>query len=250
MNPGTYKIQCDRCRNRWCEACAKEKRFVIAANVKKNLPRCRLRFLTLTLKAVRGELKPQIERLYRSFKNFRNRSEIKKALHGGIAFLELTWNVDNRTWHPHLHVLFQGNYINKVTVKKHWLAVTNDSFIIDIREVPRPEYAVGYVTKYASKCLAASVINDHVAFKEAIIALRGVRTLFAWGCWKTWKLLAVDHTGHSWTPIRTLIDVLRDAARGDATSQQILRALKFNPNPSPCDVRPDDDDPGDDIDSC
>lgn len=224
-DPNRCRIQCERCRSRWCEACGRERRSLVQMNLSKNLPKARLRFLTLTLKSNDDAPGDAIKRLYACFRKLRNRSKIKPHIRGGIAFLELTYSPERRQFHPHLHVIFEGDYINFKLLRQEWLSVTGDSFIIDIRPIHRPEVAIGYVAKYASKAIGSSIWRDPTAFAEVIRGMQGVRTLFTFGTWKGFKLLKAPESDTEWKTLGRLDDIVKRAATGDAEASQILRAL-------------------------
>jgi hypothetical protein len=224
-DPRRLRVQCERCRSRWCEACARERRTLIQMNLAKHLPKARLRFITLTLRSTDADVETQIKRLYSSFRKLRQRKQLKARLKGGIAFFELTFTPERNQFHPHLHIIYQGDYIAKELLSAQWHQVTGDSFIVDIRELPRPDHAIGYVAKYASKAIGSSVWKDTPAFVQVIQALKGVRTLFTFGCWKGFKLLEAPDSDVEWVTIGKLQDLVKRAAEGDRDAESALRRL-------------------------
>jgi len=220
-----YRVQCERCRNRWCDACAREKRVLLQQNLLAQLPRVRLRFLTLTLKSTDQTAGECVQRLYACFRKLRQRSKIKKLVKGGIAFLELTINHDTRRYHPHLHVIFEGSYLPLDLVRKQWLSVTGDSWIVDVRELPKPEVCVSYVTKYATKAIDSGIWQDPQTFAHVIQELKGTRTLFTFGSWRGMDLLKKPEDSAEWQTLGKLDAIYTRAKNGDTEAQAILAHL-------------------------
>ena len=66
-----------------------------------------LLFLTLTARNVTGtELKNEIKRFFDAWRNLTRYSEdFKRSVHGWFRALEVTYNKDDDTYHPHLHIV-------------------------------------------------------------------------------------------------------------------------------------------------
>lgn len=226
-DPSRLMVQAQKCRSRWCEACAREKRLLMQRNLQEQLPKTKLRFLTLTLKSSGVAPELQIQRLYDCFRRFRNRQDISERISGGIAFLEITYAPEREEWHPHLHILFSGKYLPHALARKHWLLVTGDSYIVDVREVKSNRYAAGYLTKYSSKAVGPSIWRDPAAFTALIVALRGRRTLFTFGTWKGIELLKPPPQDTDWQTLGKLENLLARSRAGDREAQQIVARLGF-----------------------
>lgn len=147
-------------------------------------------------------------------------------MRGGVFFLELTRNPTTGLFHPHLHVIFEGAYLPVDLCRKHWLSVTDDSFIVDVRDIKTAKHAAAYVAKYASKSIDRSIWNDAKALIETMNALRGTRTFSTFGNWKSAKLSHVEHDPTDWESLGSLHLVRARAAHGDQESITILNALK------------------------
>jgi hypothetical protein len=102
---------------------------------------------------------------------------------GGVYFLELTFNERTALWHPHLHVIFEGAYLPHPVAKSTWLDVTADSFVVDVRALNGASGAAGYVTKYATKAVGASIWTNAGRLDEAMGALAGRRCFQTFGDW-------------------------------------------------------------------
>lgn len=248
-DPSRYRLACHRCHDRFCEACSAEKRRRIVRNLSEKLterfalpsPRHRftgLRFLTLSLKSADAPLREQLTRLYSCFGKLRHRRSIAKRLRGGIAFLELTINPKTRLWHPHLHVVFEGDYIDQKGLSALWLSITGDSFVVDIRALNSPARSASYVAKYASKALSPTVLSDAERLSEAVSALRGLRTFNTFGSWSSLGLSDQPPLDGDWVAVSSLPQLLDRANRGDLEARAILRTLKGAPAHETLDLHP------------
>lgn len=235
-DPSRYRIHTDKCHSRWCEACQVEHRRTVSRNLTSRLvdhlslkdartATTALRFVTLTLRSVEGPLAPQLDRIYGCFRQLRQRPFWKKHVGGGILFLELTLSAAG-LWHPHLHILAEGDYLPHAQLRDEWKAITKDSFVVDVRLVRNPAIAAGYVAKYASKVVPASLLHERGHFHEAIAALKGRHTFTAFGQWVGWKLSLSPEDDSSWEPVGPLSLLLGRAECGDVAARRIILALR------------------------
>jgi hypothetical protein len=243
---GRLRLAADRCHCRWCEACATERRRLIARNLLTKLqeryhlpnlraPAANLRFLTLTLRHTDQPLREQMDRLFASWGKLRNRKEIKPRLTGGIAFFEIKVSSRDNRWHPHLHILCEGDYLAHDVLRRLWLEITGDSSIVDIRRIRTVIEAGSYVAKYAAKGVDHSVWRSPDRLHEAMLAFRGRRTFNTFGTFTRLGLSKPPEDDVGWEPVAPLHRLLSDAARGVAEAIQILRSLKGGPCANPVD---------------
>jgi len=216
-----YKIRCDRCHHRFCAACSKERSRVIANNVEKKVRGMRTRFLTLTLKHRQEEVSKTVARLLQSFKELRRSRLWKRAVDGGIGFVEVKVSDG---WHVHLHALITGNFLDYKELRKLWLKITGDSFVIDIRTVKDQKEVIYYVAKYASKSLDRSTMFHRSRFLELVRGLKGKRLLLTFGDWRGWRVES-DKDETEWIRIDALSAILRKADDGDLAAIRIVRIL-------------------------
>jgi len=184
-----------------------------------------LRLLTLTLKSRPDTLADQLNRLYKSFRMFRNRSKIKPYMTGGIYFVELTVNQTTGLWHPHLHVLFAGSYLPHRTARDQWLSCTGDSYILDLLPVRDSSHAAGYVAKYASKAVPESVWQSPNHFHEAIIAFAHRRLFSYFGTFKGLELSKNPADDVGWDVVAPLFELIELSRRGDKYARRIIAFL-------------------------
>ena len=230
------RLATNRCRHRWCEACQRDRRRVVVANLKLVAADRELRLLTLTLAARAEPLTDQLARIYESFRLLRRRREIADRLAGGVYFLEVTFNERTERWHPHLHVLFEGRFLPHDLVKNAWLDITGDSYIVDVRRLNGPDGAASYVAKYATKAVGASVWTNPRRLDEAIAAIAAHRTFQTFGSWRDMALSKPPTDDTEWEPLCPLADLIDAARRGDADSKRLLCQLANTHDLDPLDL--------------
>lgn len=236
-DPIQYRTVQNRCRDRWCTPCATEKRRVVVANIATRLDGRSLRLLTLTLKSSDLPLSCQITRILKSFAKLRRRREICRSFHGGLYFLEITYNAATHQWHPHLHVLFEGTYIAHDVLRRLWLEITGDSYIVDIRAFGNSKLAAGYVAKYATKAIASNVFDDDDRLLEAMEALHGRRTFQTFGKFTDMALSLSPETDDEWLTVGSLWSIILAARDGDPNAKAIIAALKRTNAHDPLDIQ-------------
>lgn len=239
-DPDVYRVACNKCRDRLCIPCARARGRRVAARVAELSQDREIRFITLTLRINWEPLSDQVTRLMRCFARLRRRVLWKSTQTGGVAFLELKRRPHNHTWHPHVHIITEGVFIEKRDLSKAWHEITGDSFIVDVRECKSSGHAAYYAAKYSGKAVHNGVENDPEMLDEAVLALKG-RRLFT--CFGTWSLPLDDDTvcPDEWRTVATLRTVLERSLGGDLAYRAILDlltgAIKCNTEPrSPPDL--------------
>lgn len=223
-DPSRYRVAGSCCKDRFCLPCATERSTLIAANVIDLTTDMELRFLTLTIKTNDEPLAEQLDKLYRSFQALRRRVVWTKAVTGGAAFLELKRSSKSDRWHPHLHCLLAGRWVDRKELKRAWYAITTDSFVIDIRPVHNTEHAARYVTKYASKPFNASFVRRPDLLDEAIVALKGRKLAVTFGNWRGLLMTARPPDG-TWELVAPLNSIIERAAAGNIECRAIMGCL-------------------------
>ena len=144
----------------------------------KQSPKGRFLFLTLTVKNVEGEaLNSTISQLTKSFDRLFKRAKVQRNLLGYLRSVEVTHNEDDKTYHPHIHVLmmvkssyFKGkeNYITQKEWGDMWSQSLKVSYtpMVDIRTVKETgkglRGAVLETAKYPTKPIKLDVENKQV----------------------------------------------------------------------------------------
>ena len=222
------------CHDRHCEPCMRSKAMIIAKNLRAKIEKDtgrEYRFITLTLKHTEQPLKDQITRLYAAFRRLRNSSCWKETQYGGSVHLEVKWKEDARRWHPHLHIICAGRFLDKAELSAAWHHATGDSFVTDIRKLRDAKEAAYYVSKYASKGVNAEVWSDPVASAEWLAAIKGVRTCGTFGAWRGYKLTEHKIDSAGWKYIATYAEVLAAAKLAKTWAVNIMMAIVRSAEP-------------------
>jgi len=223
--PPRYRVAANRCHSRFCIPCQQERGRLIAANIRDKLPRVRLRFMTLTVRAHDQTLRTALDHLYASFTKLRRTRTWKQHVAGGLAILEVNWRPEQNRWHPHFHIIYQGKFFPHESLKQAWLAATGDSWIVDVRAIRTFDDVTAYITKYLSKGIAKGVAHDDRRLCEAITSLTGRKTLLTFGSWAKLALLAKPDDDTTWTAVASADLVISQAADGVPTAIAIASVL-------------------------
>lgn len=151
VESGHVHVASNACRLRWCPMCSRAKSAYITHNVKPWIESLRTaRFMTLTLKHSNAPLVTQIDKLYADFRKLRKDTQFKKLCTGGVWFFQIKLIEETQQWHPHIHCVLSGKWISKLWLSKKWLAITNSSYIVDIKMVRNPDRAASEVARYSA----------------------------------------------------------------------------------------------------
>lgn len=165
---GMVKVVANACHLRWCPICAQTRRMIIKKAVAKWLKEIkRPKFMTFTIKHSTEPLVDQIRRLYNAYRLFRQHKFLRKKQRGGVWFFQLKRSKKTGEWHPHLHVVVDMDYVNKVEIQDDWFLTTGDSFIVDIRAVKNPKKVSDYVARY---CACPCNLSDYSTDDKLTIA--------------------------------------------------------------------------------
>jgi len=153
------------CGNRFCSMCAWRLAHKDAIKIVTLMEYLKTEYdkdfisVVLTAPNVKANnLKNEITRFNKAFKNFYQRNEIVKMHDGYVRKLEITYNAQSNTYHPHFHCIFVVNksYFSSRDYVKHgrwlelWREVMSDSTISQVN-VKRFDSNVNEIAKYAAK---------------------------------------------------------------------------------------------------
>lgn len=237
---GQFRIVADGCKLRFCPRCsgifAKRCRERINSWTEKlqTTTQLRLKMVTLTMKHTRAPLQHQVKHLRQSFRRLRQRSLWKNSLSSGIGVMQITYNADDDTWHPHLHVLCHGKFIPQAKLTEAWKHASGGSTIVDIRAVRDVTKVVDYVTRYISRPIDFNDKPPPERLVEFIGAIKGARLLIAFG--DVPKAPKPPASEEVWTYVNSLAYLVYDAKRGGQKSAAVLACLRAAP-----DTNADDD---------
>ncbi|MGE0021995.1 MAG: protein rep [Draconibacterium sp.] len=172
---GQVRVASRSCHIRFCPLCSAARGNYIRHRTKEWLESvAEPKFITFTLKHSDEFLHNQIKKLYDCFKKIRRHKLFTKALRGGIWFFQIKKSNSDQLWHPHIHFIADCKFISARKISKAWKELTEDSSIIDIRQVKDAGKAADYVARYAVTPCKIAGLNENDA-QELYYALQGRR---------------------------------------------------------------------------
>lgn len=226
-HPDQYAVVADHCHDRFCRPCARFRGNTIANNVAEFLRNREYRFVTVTIKTTDLTLKEGVDKLYRCFALLRRTKLWTDKVLGGCAVCEVKPKDGGIGWHPHLHAIVEGKYIPLKPLRKLWMQITGDSFIIDVAYGKSPEHAARYVSKYITKPFDDGTTRTPHRLHEAILALTGRRLVTTFGTWRGAKLTQYVPTG-TWIKVCGLGELMVFARAGRPDAIALLKWLIDN----------------------
>lgn len=220
----TFKVVTAKCHDRFCSPCTVDRQAVIRRNLETRLAKGRYRFLTLTVRHHHEPLRVLLNHLYASFRKLRQTAHWKDRTDGGVALLELTYNADAHGWHPHLHCILAGRYMDVVILRRSWLSITADSSGVDLSEIRSKPDAIHYVCKYSTKAMPPNVFRERTTLLEALGALSNRRLVLTFGTWKNYRLLE-DPKDRGWEAFDSVESLILRRSAGNELASRILSML-------------------------
>jgi Replication protein len=168
-----------RCDDRLCPLCGRHRVSRLLESyggVLKGLKG--LRMVTVSMRSrPLGQLKDAVRCLWRALSRLRHRA-IWRKVRGAICSLEVTYNAADSSWHPHLHILVDSEFLVWEEFHRAWNEVTNfEGNAIWIQKARDGwEYElVKYITKIAE------LFKSLDAFKEFLGFAKGRRFIRTYG---------------------------------------------------------------------
>jgi hypothetical protein len=223
-DPCKLRIRADYCHDRFCTPCAATRSRRIVARLRTWLANQPARFVTLTLAADDKPLSDRLDRLYSAFRRLRRGSWWRGRVAGGAAVTEVKWSVASAHWHPHLHMICRGKYLDQTELSREWHQASGDSYIVDVQLVKANDQVTEYVTKYLIKPGTRTVYREPDRLQEMIRALHGRRLLLTFGDCKI-PDDPTDEEPIEWVNVGKLSDILRAAQRGVPEALAIVTLL-------------------------
>jgi hypothetical protein len=134
---GTIKLLPCYCDSVFCPTCAGRRALPLQKRI---LDRVRAGMdywhLTVTVKNWDSLTKKKLSGLIKQFAKLRKNDLWDGRITGGVYSVECTYNVTEKTWHPHLHVLIETegklpfDWIHKLKVA--WRGITGDSDVLHL----------------------------------------------------------------------------------------------------------------------
>ena len=191
-------VKANNCENRFCPICAYKKArkeaLKLSVLIKSLEKDYKFLFLTLTAPNVTSDnFEEEIKEYNKSFKRFSELKSFKYAVVGYVRKLEITYNHELKTYHPHFHVLlavkknyFSNNYIKRDEWLEMWKSAKRDNTItqVDVRklDLSLDDKGILEIAKYSAK--DSDYLKSQDIFDVIYKALKGKRLITYNGVFK------------------------------------------------------------------
>jgi len=189
---GTARVTAARCRDRLCPLCASRRSREAAERTKHAVQAMDSpRHIVLTAPAVPRTLAEQLTGLRAAMRSLRRSREWRDHVRGGVYTWEITLNRRTGLWHPHIHMLVDGNYWPQRAIADRWREALrtsqcwahmgpDDPCVVWISAVRSRESTARYISKYVAK---PSDLRDWPtwAIHEYASATHGLRLISTFG---------------------------------------------------------------------
>ncbi len=159
-------ISANFCRERFCPMCQRRKALRTYANISRMSEALNAEYsflhVVLTVRNVYGiDLSDCIDKLYKSSSKMFRFPRFKQGIKGVLRCLEVSYNADNNTYHPHLHCLccvrksyFTSRYYLKQSeLREMWAEALGVNYLPEVSVQKCDEGAIAEVAKYCVKPL-------------------------------------------------------------------------------------------------
>lgn len=235
---GEIDVWTEKCHDRFCLRCGQLRSRKIAEAMEGLMrpAQDRLMFITLTIRGRPSDsLQSMLDRLREGWKELRRLKGWSNHVRGGACMLEVKWSpTSGGHWHPHYHIVCEGEWIDPAWLSAAWKLITRDSDQVNVQRITEPRKALGYVTKYASKPLDSSFTMRAYLLDEAMRTLKGVRLAACFGTWHGTPLARLTEKGESdeaevvsqWVYQGTTDDLRARATAADREAADLLARVE------------------------
>ena len=168
------------CSLRICPHCCRRRSLILAGRFEAKLlgkPMNTLRYAVLSERNC-IDLVAGIKLLWEAWKRLRRSKTWKKYVKGCIVALEVTRNLKDGTWHPHLNVLMEGEYFPVEQLKQMWVKATeyrSEFAFICAADSGTVRELIKYVTK------VSDLVGDPDGLDEFLTAVHKRRLVRSYG---------------------------------------------------------------------
>jgi hypothetical protein len=183
LDPKTDSVRTliHRCKNRICPWCTNHRTAKAAKQILRIMSTMASpRSIVLTARSTSDPLPQQISAMRTAFKRLRTDKRWRALVHGGVYCVEVTWNARASTWHPHLHLIVDGNYFPQPLLSALWSKASGGSDIVWIKRADNRLSAAMELAAYIGKPPKVKEMNP-AALRAYASATRGIRMLQTFG---------------------------------------------------------------------
>ena len=189
------------CRQRLCPMCQwrlAERRRINFLKIIENLPSSNFLFVTLTVRNCKGEEIREticllVKSFYKFYKNKLKKNNKKGFSNGFYRSVEITYNKENNTYHPHMHVVlavdssyFNQNYMKKSEWRKQWQKYLGVDYLPQIEAEKVEGRKVGLANEFCKYITKPNLNEDdlHLTAEQFELLdrqLRGIKMVYPSG---------------------------------------------------------------------
>lgn len=188
-----WAVAQNSCACRLCAHCAHRRAGVMGRRIKTlTEDKTELRYVVLAERSCKN-LKKGILSLFKGWNSLRRSVRWKGKVIGAIAVLEVTYNKKERTFHPHLNVLIEGEYFPFAELNFAWKKATKgNGQTTHIQQAN--EGTIRELVKYTMKVAERDengklqlILDDPSVLDEYLAAVYGVRLVRSYGSFRKLK---------------------------------------------------------------
>jgi len=225
---GSTRTRMMRCRDRLCPLCSIRRSEILGAQLVNAVAQMDdPRHVVLTAPAIDDWLRDQIDGLRVAFRALRRHPAWTGSQQGGVYSIEVTRNAKTGLWHPHLHIISDGDYLPHNSLVDAWSQALRTT--IPWAEIPAGARTVVWVERVGNRRRLADYIGKYVAkpaeldqwpdepLCEYATAMRGARLVHAFGSLHGKKLGSDDEPNEQPQGEKSLavLPIIRAARAGD-----------------------------------
>lgn len=229
-----------RCRDRLCPLCSVQRAKKTGERANEACKRMNMaRLITLTVPHTSGPLSGQIKAIRAAFGRLRRSKSWKKHVDGGVYGFEVKLSGADACWHPHLHVIADGEFYDKTRLREDWRDALNhpsspwnlepdDPLATSIDFIRNRREAAKYVAKYIAKPQSLASWPPP-ALREFASAMAGQRLISTFGSLHGVTLDAADPNRDpaETTHVAGIFTLNTAAGRGQRSAQVALLLFRL-----------------------
>jgi hypothetical protein len=180
------------CSVRICPHCSHRRSKILAARMQTFLVgKTELRYAVLAERSSEN-CEAGILSLWKAWTSLRRSVCWKRKVKGCIAVLEVTYNAKDKTFHPHLNVLMEGEYFPFEELNQAWIKATEGNGQTSFIRAA-DENTVFELIKYVTKI--ADLLEHAAALDEFLSAVYGSRIVRTYGTFRSMKTEDEENPG-------------------------------------------------------
>lgn len=109
------------------------------------------RNLTLTERDDKRPLKPRCDEFFKAFRMLRRTDVWKRHVRGGVAVFEVKFNEKAQSWHPHLHLVIDGDFFPHKLLYAEWTRLIGKDGTTDLTACHDRARSAMYLGSYLAK---------------------------------------------------------------------------------------------------